>query len=123
MAACGPTRTIPARPTVATFCARPSKGCSRPAGKIFCGLWVTKIAPPERASSYMSVHMALTGVRGSLAPFLGYWIFAAAGPTAVAICGLALVALSMALFEAANETGSAATSAYEKPIELSSVVR
>ena len=39
-------------------------------GKIFWNLWVTKIASPKKVSSYMSVHMALTGIRGSFAPFV-----------------------------------------------------
>lgn len=68
-------------------------------GKIVWSLWVTKIAPDEKASSYMSIHMALTGVRGTLAPFIGYWILSHSAPKAVAIVGLALIALSVVLFE------------------------
>ncbi|MFT4901663.1 MAG: hypothetical protein ACI81V_000937 [Lentimonas sp.] len=68
-------------------------------GKIIWGLWVTKIAPPEKASSYMSVHLALTGVRGTLAPFLGYWVLTYSTPGAVAIFGMTLIAIASILFE------------------------
>jgi len=68
-------------------------------GKIFWSLWVTKIAPAEKASSYMSIHMALTGLRGTVAPFLGYWILSQSSPSAVAIIGVTLIAISIVLFE------------------------
>ena len=68
-------------------------------GKIFWNLWVTKIAKAEKVSSYMSVHMALTGIRGSIAPFIGYWILNQTSPQVVAYMGALLIALSMILFE------------------------
>lgn len=68
-------------------------------GKIVWSLWVTKIAPDEKASSYMSIHMALTGFRGTLAPFIGYWILSKSAPTYVAISGMLLIVLSIILFE------------------------
>lgn len=68
-------------------------------GKIIWSLWVTKIAPPEKASSYMSVHMALTGLRGSLAPFLGYWLLTNSTPGSVAIFGMVLIGIACILFE------------------------
>jgi len=60
---------------------------------------VTKIAPPEKTASYMSVHMALTGLRGTLAPFLGYWVLSYSTPSAVAILGMILIAIACILFE------------------------
>ncbi len=68
-------------------------------GKIFWSLWVTKIAPEEKASSYMSIHMALTGLRGSLAPFLGYYILSHSTPASVATIGMFLICVSIVLFE------------------------
>lgn len=68
-------------------------------GKIFWNLWVTKITSAEKVSSYMSVHMALTGLRGSVAPFIGYWILNQSSPQIVAYIGALLIALSMFLFE------------------------
>ncbi len=75
------------------------QGIAMGGGKIFWGLWVTKIAPPQKTASYMSIHMALTGLRGTLAPFIGYWILAASRPETVALVGMALVAAAIVLFE------------------------
>lgn len=75
-------------------------GIAMGGGKIMWNLWVTKIAPPEKASSYMSIHMALTGVRGTLAPFLGYWLLSRSSPASVATIGFVLVLISSLLFEA-----------------------
>ena len=75
------------------------QGAAMGGGKIFWGLWVTKIAPEEKASSYMSIHMALTGLRGTLAPFIGYWILAYATAGAVAWTGMALIGVAIVLFE------------------------
>lgn len=71
-------------------------------GKIFWSLWVTKIAPEAKASSYMSIHMALTGLRGTLAPFIGYAILSRSTPASVAIIGMLLIAISIVLFELAR---------------------
>ena len=68
-------------------------------GRIFWSLWVTKIAPDEKASSYMSIHMALTGLRGTLAPFIGYAILSRSTPSSVGIAGMVLILISIILFE------------------------
>jgi MFS family permease len=68
-------------------------------GRIFWSLWVTKIAPDEKASSYMSIHMALTGLRGTLAPFIGYAILSRSTPSSVGIAGMLLILVSIVLFE------------------------
>ena len=75
------------------------QGIAMGGGKLLWGLWVTKIAAEEKAASYMSIHMALTGLRGTLAPFLGYWILSASTPAAVATTGMSLVAASILLFQ------------------------
>jgi len=75
------------------------QGLAMGGGKIFWSLWVTKIAPDEKVSSYMSIHMALTGLRGTMAPFLGYWILSQSSPGAVAAIGMTLVTVSIVLFE------------------------
>lgn len=41
-------------------------------GAIAWTLWVTKFAPPAETARYMACHTFLTGVRGSLAPLVGY---------------------------------------------------
>jgi MFS family permease len=42
-------------------------------GSIAWNLWVTLYAPKEKVAAYMSVHVFLTGVRGTIGPFIGYW--------------------------------------------------
>ena len=74
-------------------------GLAMGGGRIIWHLWVTKIAPPEKSSAYMSVHVALTGVRGTIAPFVGYWILRESTPQGVALSGMALIAISTLLFE------------------------
>jgi predicted MFS family arabinose efflux permease len=74
-------------------------GLSMGGGKIIWHLWVIKIAPPEKVSAYMSVHMAFTGLRGTVAPFLGYWILRQSTPQGVAWAGMLLIFISMVLFE------------------------
>ena len=59
---------------------------------------MTKIAPHEKVSSYMSIHMALTGFRGTLAPFIGYWILSNSAPKGVAFVGMLLIFASIVLF-------------------------
>ncbi|MDR2779178.1 MAG: MFS transporter [Puniceicoccales bacterium] len=41
-------------------------------GEIIWCLWVTKVAPKENFSSYMGANVTIVGLRGLLAPFLGY---------------------------------------------------
>ena len=47
----------------------------------------------------MSIHMALTGLRGSLAPFIGYAILSRSNPACVATIGMILIVASIMLFE------------------------
>jgi hypothetical protein len=42
-------------------------------GSIAWNLWVTKYAPPGKTAAYMSVHVSLTGIRGTIGPVIGYW--------------------------------------------------
>lgn len=74
-------------------------GLSMGGGKVIWNLWVTKIAPPEKVSAYMSVHMAFTGIRGTLAPFLGYWVLSKSNPQGVALASMLLIITSVVLFE------------------------
>ncbi len=66
--------------------------------KIAWSLWVTKLAPDGMEARYMGVHVALTGLRGALAPFLGYWLLGILGYHGVAWFSVALVTLSTLLF-------------------------
>jgi hypothetical protein len=49
-------------------------GVANAGGDVAWGLWVTKLAPPERVADYMSVHTFFTGVRGVLAPVVAFQI-------------------------------------------------
>jgi Major Facilitator Superfamily len=51
-------------------------GISTAGGDVAWTLWVTKVAPPERVAGYMSVHTFFTGVRGLIAPLVGFALVA-----------------------------------------------
>ena len=57
-------------------------------------MWVTKYAPPGKVGAYMSVHVFLTGVRGTVGPLIGFWTVRHIGPTAVGMVSLALMILA-----------------------------
>ncbi len=63
-------------------------------GSIAWGLWVTKYAPPGKAAAYMSVHVSLTGVRGTLGPPLGYWMLARVGPQNIGLISAGMMILA-----------------------------
>jgi MFS family permease len=42
-------------------------------GDVAWSLWVTKFAPPGRVPDYMAVHVFFTGVRGIIAPTVGFF--------------------------------------------------
>jgi MFS family permease len=67
-------------------------------GGILWTLYVTKIAPPEKVSTYMSVHGFLTGIRMALAPFIGYAVLHYAHPVLAAWISISLIGLSSIIF-------------------------
>jgi len=67
-------------------------------GNLAWTLWITRIAPPEKVSAYTSVHTGLTGLRGSLAPFVGYAVLEHFSPGAVGNLSALLIGLSIVLF-------------------------
>jgi MFS family permease len=66
-------------------------------------LWVTKVAPAGRESSYMSIHSFFTGVRGVPAPFVGYWIITTLGPSQVGWTSVILIGMSSLIFLALSK--------------------
>lgn len=66
-------------------------------------LWVTKVAPAGRESSYMSIHSFFTGVRGVPAPFVGYWIITTLGPGQVGWTSVILIGMSSLIFLALSK--------------------
>ena len=75
-----------------------SSGIATAGGQITWSLWVTKLAPRERVSAYMSVHSACTGVRGVMAPFIGFYVLSVTSPQQTGIAGAALVIAATAMF-------------------------
>jgi len=49
-------------------------GLALAGGNVNWSLWVTKFAPDGQCAAYMSVHGFLTGVRGVIAPFFGFYL-------------------------------------------------
>ncbi|MEM9160030.1 MAG: MFS transporter, partial [Verrucomicrobiota bacterium] len=60
-------------------------------------LWVTKFAPTGEESNYMSVHSFLTGTRGIVAPYFGFFMVDLIGLTPTVIFGTTLVTISILL--------------------------
>jgi len=69
---------------------------------IMWSLWVTKVAPPDRVASYMSMHTFMTGIRAMIAPFLGFGMLAILPIQGVMAISLALIVSS--IFVLAPET-------------------
>ncbi len=69
-------------------------------GLIAWNLWVTKVAPADKLSAYLSVHTATTGLRGVAAPFIGYYLILHTSPTAVGWMGAGLILTSTLMFAA-----------------------
>lgn len=67
-------------------------------------LWVTKVAPEGKISAYMSVHTSLTGLRGVIAPFIGYLVITQLSPMAAALIGAAMIGISILIFVPARKT-------------------
>lgn len=73
-------------------------GVANAGGDVAWGLWVTKLAPPERVADYMSVHTFFTGVRGVLAPVAAFYAAQTlALGTLGALCAGLIVAASLLL--------------------------
>jgi len=67
-------------------------------GGIMWTLYVTKIAPPDKVTAYMSVHGFMTGLRMTIAPFLGYAVMIHMSPRAAAVDAIVLILLSTVIF-------------------------
>jgi len=63
-------------------------------GSIAWALWVTKYAPPGKTGAYMSVHVSLTGIRGTLGPMIGYWAVGLIGAQNIGILSCAMMLLA-----------------------------
>lgn len=66
-------------------------------GSIAWNLWVTKYAPPGKVAAYMSVHVFLTGVRGTLGPAIGFWAVGYLGPVKMGLISAAMMFAATAM--------------------------
>ena len=55
---------------------------------------MTKFAPLDQESNYMSVHCFLTGVRGVVAPFMGFYLIQVFSIQKTAAMSIGLILLS-----------------------------
>ncbi|MBK1877124.1 MFS transporter [Pelagicoccus mobilis] len=77
------------------FSAAAVLGTAMAGANLSWNLWVTKFASPEKAPAYMSVHTFTTGIRGVLAPFLGFYLISGIGAGMTAVIGSTLVFISI----------------------------
>ena len=73
-------------------------GIATGGASIAWSLWVMKIAPDGRESDYMGAHVFMTGIRGALAPFLGYFVVGLVGFNGVIYCSSFLILASVLIF-------------------------
>lgn len=74
-----------------------SLGAAFAGGAIAWNLWVTKFAPAHQTSQYMAVHAFLTGVRGTLGPYLGYLLVESIGMEATSWISASITAAAILL--------------------------
>jgi len=63
-------------------------------GSIAWSLWVTLYAPKDKVAAYMSVHVFLTGVRGTIGPFVGYWAAGLIGTVSIGFISSAMMVIA-----------------------------
>lgn len=67
-------------------------------GGILWTLYVTKIAPPDKVATYMSVHGFTSGLRMAAAPLIGYTVMEFSHPAFAAWISLVLIGTSTLIF-------------------------
>lgn len=73
-------------------------GLATAAGMVIWQLWVTKVAPENQVSAYMSVHCATSGARGLIAPQLGYFFLYLTNALTVGVIAALLMSASAFIF-------------------------
>lgn len=72
-------------------------GVSHAGGDVAWSLWVTKFAPDDRVADYMSVHTFFTGVRGVVAPVLGFQLALMMPLAAIGMLNALLIVVASAM--------------------------
>jgi MFS family permease len=73
------------------------QGCAFGGGIIAWTLWVTKFAPKEQTTQFMAIHTFATGVRGTIAPLVGYGLAGHFGIHTAVWFSVSLTIVSMAM--------------------------
>jgi MFS family permease len=69
-------------------------GIATAGGDVLWNLWTVKFAPPGRVADYMALHTFFTGVRGVLAPILGFYLISRVSIPGMGWLCAALIAVS-----------------------------
>lgn len=67
-------------------------------GMLAWNLWVTKVVPVEKTPAYMSAHMSFSGIKGLIAPSIGYFIMHYTNPLAVGVIAAGLMVFSCLIY-------------------------
>lgn len=73
-------------------------GIAQAGGSFAWQLWVTKIAPAEKAPTYMLIHTTLTGMRRFCCPAVGLWALQNWGPQHCGMVSAMLILLATLMF-------------------------
>ena len=71
--------------------------------EIMWSLWITKIAPIDKFSAYMSINVAISGLRGIIAPYIGYSLSQHLSLQQISIAASVMVLLSTFGFLSLNQ--------------------
>lgn len=70
-------------------------GISSAGGDIAWNLWVTKFAPHGHVADYMAVHTFFTGIRGFIAPFVGFYLISSWSMPEIGLLSLGLIFIAI----------------------------
>lgn len=91
---CGIALFFFTREPIVIACGSALIGIAFAGGSIAWNLWVTKYAPPGKVAAYMSVHVGLTGIRGTIGPMIGFWAVGRLGPVNIGLVSFGLMVLA-----------------------------
>jgi MFS family permease len=73
-------------------------GIAGAGGDVLWNLWTIKFAPPGRVADYMALHTFFTGVRATLAPFVGFFLISRVSiPGMGVVCATLIMVASLIL--------------------------
>ena len=76
---------------------RVANGIGRSGGAIAWNIGHLQFAGAHNAELYLGIHVALTGFRGIIMPFVGTWLYGLVGPSSLLVAGV-LTVLSLQSF-------------------------